>query len=118
MARHKRAVESKLAQARRMLNALPTATVPPSTVPPAPGGASAPAPRLGARLRAGCGGRHGGPLGGRQTVHLGANGPSGFDCSGLMQWSYARAGVGLPRTSQEQRYAGRQVPLSEAKPGT
>ena len=47
----------------------------------------------------------------------GANGPSGFDCSGLMQWSYARAGVGLPRTSQEQRYAGHQVPLSEAKPG-
>jgi cell wall-associated NlpC family hydrolase len=34
-----------------------------------------------------------------------------------MQWAYAQAGVGLPRTSQEQRYAGRQVPLSEARPG-
>ncbi|MGW3087871.1 NlpC/P60 family protein [Streptomyces sp. NPDC001108] len=47
----------------------------------------------------------------------GANGPSGFDCSGLMQWAYAQAGVGLPRTSQAQRYAGRMVPLSEARPG-
>ncbi|MET9972332.1 C40 family peptidase, partial [Streptomyces sp. NPDC006356] len=47
----------------------------------------------------------------------GANGPSGFDCSGLIQWSYAQAGVALPRTSQGQRYAGRQVPLSEAQPG-
>ncbi|MET8695182.1 NlpC/P60 family protein [Streptomyces bauhiniae] len=47
----------------------------------------------------------------------GANGPSGFDCSGLMQWSYARAGVQLPRTSQAQRGAGHQVPLSQARPG-
>jgi cell wall-associated NlpC family hydrolase len=34
-----------------------------------------------------------------------------------MQWSYAQAGVHLPRTSQEQRYAGRIIPLSEARPG-
>ncbi|NEA96229.1 C40 family peptidase, partial [Actinospica acidiphila] len=47
----------------------------------------------------------------------GANGPSGFDCSGLTQWAYAQAGVALPRTSQAQRHAGRQVPLSEARPG-
>ncbi|MER7712845.1 C40 family peptidase, partial [Streptomyces werraensis] len=47
----------------------------------------------------------------------GANGPSGFDCSGLTQWAYAQAGVALPRTSQAQRDAGRQVPLSEARPG-
>lgn len=47
----------------------------------------------------------------------GANGPSGFDCSGLTQWAYAQAGVSLPRTSQAQRYAGQQVPLSEARPG-
>lgn len=47
----------------------------------------------------------------------GANGPAGFDCSGLMQWAYAQAGVSLPRTSQAQRYAGHMVPLSEARPG-
>ncbi|MEU3174060.1 C40 family peptidase, partial [Streptomyces sp. NPDC007000] len=47
----------------------------------------------------------------------GANGPSGFDCSGLMQWSYAQAGIALPRTSQAQRHAGTQVPLAQARPG-
>jgi cell wall-associated NlpC family hydrolase len=47
----------------------------------------------------------------------GANGPSGFDCSGLTQWAYAQAGVALPRTSQAQRYAGHLVPLSQARPG-
>ncbi|MER5808667.1 NlpC/P60 family protein [Streptomyces sp. NPDC002033] len=47
----------------------------------------------------------------------GSTGPSGFDCSGLMVWSYRQAGVSLPRTSQAQRYAGRQVPLSQAQPG-
>jgi cell wall-associated NlpC family hydrolase len=34
-----------------------------------------------------------------------------------MQWAYAHAGVHLPRTSQEQRFAGRRVPLSQARPG-
>ncbi|WP_037906174.1 C40 family peptidase [Actinacidiphila yeochonensis] len=47
----------------------------------------------------------------------GATGPRAFDCSGLMQWSYARAGVALPRTSQEQMNAGRRVPLNEIRPG-
>jgi cell wall-associated NlpC family hydrolase len=47
----------------------------------------------------------------------GAAGPRAFDCSGLMQWAYARAGVSLPRTSQEQLNAGRRVPLSEIRPG-
>ncbi|MCR8579035.1 C40 family peptidase, partial [Streptomyces sp. Isolate_219] len=40
-----------------------------------------------------------------------------FDCSGLTQWAYGRAGVSLPRTSQAQRGAGRQVPLGQAQPG-
>ena len=47
----------------------------------------------------------------------GATGPHAFDCSGLMQWAYARAGVALPRTSQEQMNAGRHVPLSRIRPG-
>jgi peptidoglycan DL-endopeptidase CwlO len=47
----------------------------------------------------------------------GATGPTRFDCSGLMQWSYARAGVSLPRTSREQ-YAGLpHVALSDLQPG-
>ncbi|MEV6011620.1 NlpC/P60 family protein [Streptomyces sp. NPDC051976] len=47
----------------------------------------------------------------------GATGPNSFDCSGLMQYSYGRAGVALPRTSQEQMNAGRHVPLDQARPG-
>jgi len=47
----------------------------------------------------------------------GAAGPSAFDCSGLTQWAYGRAGTAIPRTSQAQRTAGRQVPLSQARPG-
>ncbi|WP_329563496.1 C40 family peptidase [Kitasatospora sp. NBC_01266] len=48
----------------------------------------------------------------------GATGPSTFDCSGLMQWSYAQAGVSLPRTSQEQATVGTAVPdLADAQPG-
>nr|WP_240969102.1 C40 family peptidase [Streptomyces sp. HNM0575] len=47
----------------------------------------------------------------------GATGPGSFDCSGLTQWAYGRAGVAIPRTSQEQRSAGRQVPMSQARPG-
>ncbi|MFB7663453.1 NlpC/P60 family protein [Kitasatospora sp. NPDC056138] len=48
----------------------------------------------------------------------GAEGPSTFDCSGLMQWAYAQAGVSLPRTSQEQASVGTKVPsLAQAQPG-
>ncbi|MBD0736115.1 NlpC/P60 family protein [Streptomyces sp. CBMA29] len=47
----------------------------------------------------------------------GATGPNSFDCSGLMQYAYARAGVSLPRTSQEQMNAGQRVSLDQARPG-
>jgi cell wall-associated NlpC family hydrolase len=47
----------------------------------------------------------------------GATGPSAFDCSGLMYWSWRHAGVALPRTSQGQAYAGRRVAVSDARPG-
>jgi cell wall-associated NlpC family hydrolase len=44
-------------------------------------------------------------------------GPTRFDCSGLMLWSYAQAGVHLPRTSRAQ-YAGLpHVALSDLQPG-
>lgn len=37
---------------------------------------------------------------------FGANGPSKFDCSGLMQYIFGKSGVKLPRTAaQQQRYA-------------
>ncbi|RKN42494.1 hypothetical protein D7294_12505 [Streptomyces hoynatensis] len=47
----------------------------------------------------------------------GQAGPDAFDCSGLVQWAWAQAGVSLPRTSQAQAGAGRRVPLGQARPG-
>ncbi|MGL5829269.1 MAG: NlpC/P60 family protein, partial [Angustibacter sp.] len=47
----------------------------------------------------------------------GAVGPNQFDCSGLMLWAYAQAGVSLPRTSRAQFAGLPQVPLSSAMPG-
>ncbi|MER5865595.1 NlpC/P60 family protein [Kitasatospora sp. NPDC002040] len=49
----------------------------------------------------------------------GATGPNTFDCSGLMVWAYAQAGVSLPRTSQSQASAGTGVGnnLANAQPG-
>jgi hypothetical protein len=41
----------------------------------------------------------------------GSNPSTGFDCSGLVQWVYAKEGIHLPRTSEEQILApgGRKV---------
>ncbi|MFI9149154.1 NlpC/P60 family protein [Streptomyces sp. NPDC053367] len=118
VAAHKRTVEQKLARARHLLDSLPDAardafdrasrsgrTDLPGLSGAAPASGRAAAALAAARSALG------------RPYVWGANGPVGFDCSGLMQWSYAQAGVALPRTSQGQRFAGRQVPLSEAQPG-
>jgi cell wall-associated NlpC family hydrolase len=47
----------------------------------------------------------------------GATGPGSFDCSGLTQWSYAHAGVTLPRTAAEQWNAGPHPSLADLEPG-
>lgn len=47
----------------------------------------------------------------------GANGPDSFDCSGLMQWAHAQAGITIPRTSNEQWAAGTPVSLDALQPG-
>ena len=44
----------------------------------------------------------------------GGEGPDGFDCSGLVQWAYARAGILLPRVAQDQYDAGPRIPLGAA----
>ncbi|MCX5523564.1 NlpC/P60 family protein [Streptomyces bobili] len=115
--KHKRTVEQKLARARQLLNSLPSAE-------------RAAYERASRSGRSDLLGPEGAPATGRAGAALaaarsalgrpyvwGANGPTGFDCSGLVQWSYAQAGVGLPRTSQAQAHAGRRVPLSQARPG-
>lgn len=47
----------------------------------------------------------------------GATGPDQFDCSGLVQWSYAQAGVHLGRTTYQQINDGIPVPRSLVRPG-
>ncbi|WP_327588778.1 C40 family peptidase [Nonomuraea sp. NBC_00507] len=47
----------------------------------------------------------------------GAEGPETFDCSGLVQWAFAQAGVRMPRVTHQQWVTGPQVPLSQAQPG-
>jgi cell wall-associated NlpC family hydrolase len=40
-----------------------------------------------------------------------------FDCSGLVKWSLAQAGVVMPRVAADQARTGPQVPLSQLQPG-
>ena len=48
----------------------------------------------------------------------GGTSPSGFDCSGLVQYVYGQFGVSLPRTSEEQAEVGTPVAsLAAAQPG-
>ncbi|MEV6107627.1 NlpC/P60 family protein [Streptomyces sp. NPDC051940] len=115
LAGKKRAVVAKLAQARRLAASLPgmdAAAASRSGVEPLPGyGAGLPSSSRAAMAVAAA----------RRAVGTpyvwGGTGGGGFDCSGLTQWAYREAGVSLPRTSQGQRYAGRRVPLGQARPG-
>jgi cell wall-associated NlpC family hydrolase len=43
--------------------------------------------------------------------------PAGFDCSGLVQYSYRKAGLDLPRETQTQRYLGQPVSRSHMRRG-
>ncbi|KAB7842847.1 NlpC/P60 family protein [Streptomyces mobaraensis] len=133
VARHKHEVEGRLAAARRLLNTLPDG----ERARYARASRSAGGPRAGFLFSGpppypASGGDSGfsdaGSARGAAAARAarsavgspyawGASGPFAFDCSGLTQWAYGRAGVGLPRTSQAQRNAGRHVPLSEARPG-
>ncbi len=47
----------------------------------------------------------------------GAAGPASFDCSGLVQWSFAQAGISMPRVAADQARAGPAVPVSQLQPG-
>ncbi|NGN69330.1 NlpC/P60 family protein [Streptomyces sp. A7024] len=118
---HKKTIEGKLAEARRLLNSLP-------------------ADQRDALLR---GGDHGGgtvsravPRGSIKAPNAraaravafaygalgkpyvwGATGPNAFDCSGLTQAAWRSAGVALPRTTYTQVNAGTRVPRSGLAPG-
>ena len=54
---------------------------------------------------------------GNPYVYGGTSLTNGADCSGFVQSVYKHFGYSLPRTSTEQRSAGREVSYSEAQPG-
>jgi len=47
----------------------------------------------------------------------GGSDPSGFDCSGLVQFAYKNAGISVPRTAADQYKAAQSIARSELKPG-
>ena len=47
----------------------------------------------------------------------GAAGPRAFDCSGLMQYSFRRAGLRIPRTSSAQARRAHRIPKSKLRRG-
>jgi peptidoglycan DL-endopeptidase CwlO len=47
----------------------------------------------------------------------GAAGPASFDCSGLVQWSLAQAGIRMPRVAADQARTGPAVPVSQLQAG-
>jgi peptidoglycan DL-endopeptidase CwlO len=46
-----------------------------------------------------------------------AAGPNSFDCSGLVQYAYASAGISLPHSSKGQASMGRAVSRADLQPG-
>jgi cell wall-associated NlpC family hydrolase len=47
----------------------------------------------------------------------GAEGPNGFDCSGLVMWAYQKVGISLPHYTGNQWTAGTHISREELRPG-
>jgi murein DD-endopeptidase len=54
---------------------------------------------------------------GTRYLYGGSDPLEGFDCSGLVHYSYGQAGYRVPRTSQELFRAARKISVGDADPG-
>ncbi|MCC8193098.1 MAG: C40 family peptidase [Deltaproteobacteria bacterium] len=54
---------------------------------------------------------------GRPYKYGGATPKTGFDCSGLIQWSYKQHGVAVPRLAKDQAKYGKPVKAGQLRPG-
>ncbi|UQI48312.1 NlpC/P60 family protein [Streptomyces sp. HU2014] len=135
LARHKRAVESKLTEARKILERLPEehrAAVARGDAAPQAAPAGGVTSAVPAALHTGgsvVGGAAQAPTqrAARAVAYAysalgkpyvwGATGPSAFDCSGLTQAAWRAAGVSLPRTTYTQINAGRRISRGALAPG-
>ena len=48
---------------------------------------------------------------------LGSAGPTGFDCSGLINYAFSFIGISLPRTSTDIGQLGQKIAFNELQPG-
>ena len=112
MAKDKKAVDSRLADAKALLGKLQAdqrAAMAPSR--------SAPRfPAVAASGRAAAAVAFAKAQVGKPYVY-GAAGPNAYDCSGLTMASWAQAGVGLPHSSSAQYSSGPHVSASQLQPG-
>jgi peptidoglycan DL-endopeptidase CwlO len=88
-------------------------------------------PPVGSTSSVGSGGASGGALTSTQVTAMlqaalsrkgmpyvwGAAGPTQFDCSGLVQWAFAQAGISMPRVAADQAMTGAAVSLSQLAAG-
>lgn len=54
---------------------------------------------------------------GKPYKYGGTTPKTGFDCSGLIQWSYKQCGVNVPRNTKDQAKAGTAVKKSQLRAG-
>ncbi len=47
----------------------------------------------------------------------GASPKTGFDCSGLIMWSYNKHGIKVPRTTKDQARVGKKISSKKVQPG-